>query len=88
MERGAFDPVFKSSTVARFRHLATFFGLIPRARLSVASKACDPCIAAQTACIVVANYRMRSLMTNLFHTASVHSNEKIPLFDFGIKYLA
>ena len=43
-----------SSTVARFRHFATVFGLIPNSRLSCASEACDRCIAALTANVVVA----------------------------------
>jgi hypothetical protein len=37
----AFDPVFRSSTVARLRHFATVLGLIPSSRLSVESEACD-----------------------------------------------
>jgi hypothetical protein len=36
------------------RHFATVFGLIPSSRLSVESEACDRCIAALTACVVVA----------------------------------
>jgi len=55
VERGAFGPVFRSSTVALFRHFATVLGLIPSSRLSVASEACDRCIAARTACVVVAH---------------------------------
>jgi hypothetical protein len=54
VERGSFGPVFRSSTVARFRHLATVFGLIPSSRLSCESEACDRCIAARTANVVVA----------------------------------
>ena len=33
---------------------ATVFGLIPSSRLNVVSEACDRCIAALTACVVVA----------------------------------
>lgn len=51
MERGALGPVFKSLTVAHFRHFATVFGFIPYLRLSVASGACDSCIAAPMACV-------------------------------------
>ena len=54
VERGSFGPVFRSSTVARLRHFATVLGLMPNSRLSVASEACDRCIAALTACVVVA----------------------------------
>jgi len=50
----AFGPVFISSTVALLRHLANVFRLIPNSRLSVASEACDHCIAAPTECVVVA----------------------------------
>ena len=45
---------FKSSTVVRLRHFATVLGLIPSSRLSVASDACDRCITALTACVIVA----------------------------------
>jgi hypothetical protein len=51
VDRGARGPVLRSSTVVRFRHLETVFGLIPSSRLSVASEACDRCIAALTACV-------------------------------------
>src|SRR5690606_19904652 len=54
VERGSVGPVFKSSTVARLRHFATVLGLMPYSRLSCASEACDRCIAARTACVVVA----------------------------------
>ena len=54
VDRGSFGPVFMSSTVARFRHLATVFGLMPSSRLSAESEACDRCIAALTANVVVA----------------------------------
>ena len=54
VERGSAGPVFLSSTVARFRHFATVLGLMPNSRLSCASEACDRCIAALTACVVVA----------------------------------
>jgi hypothetical protein len=53
-DRGSFGPVFRSSTVARFRHFATVLGLIPNSRLSSESDACDRCIAALTAYVVVA----------------------------------
>ena len=53
LERGSDGPVFISSTVARFRHFATVLGLISSSLLSVASEACDRCIAALTACVVV-----------------------------------
>jgi len=53
VERGSFGPVFMSSTVARLRHFATVLGLIPSSRLSCASEACDRCIAALTAGVVV-----------------------------------
>ncbi|CDG39710.1 hypothetical protein ASAP_1665 [Asaia bogorensis] len=36
------------------RHFATVFGLILNSSLSAASEACDRCIAARTACVVVA----------------------------------
>ena len=45
---------FISSTVARFRHLATVLGMMPSSLLSAESEACDRCIAALTACVVVA----------------------------------
>ena len=54
VERGSLGPVFTSSTVWRLRHLATVLGLIPSSRLSSAIKACDHCIAALTAYVVVA----------------------------------
>lgn len=54
VERGSVDPVFISSTVARFRHFATVLGLMPNSLLSCASEACDRCIAVLTACVVVA----------------------------------
>lgn len=54
VDRGSDGPVFISSTVARFRHFATVLGLIPNSRLSCANEACDRCIAALTACVVVA----------------------------------
>jgi hypothetical protein len=53
-ERGSFGTVLRSSTVARFRHFATAFGLMPDSRLSRVSEACDRCIAALTANVVVA----------------------------------
>jgi hypothetical protein len=40
----------RSSTVSRFRHFATVFGLIPSSRLNCAGEACDRCTAALTAC--------------------------------------
>ncbi|NUB45623.1 hypothetical protein GEU84_014580 [Fertoebacter nigrum] len=43
-----------SGTVARLRRFATVMGLIPRFRLSSACEACDRCVAALTACVVVA----------------------------------
>lgn len=46
--------VLRSSTVALLHHLATVLGLIPNSGLSVASEACDCCIVARTACVVVA----------------------------------
>jgi hypothetical protein len=54
VDRGSVGPVFRSSTVARLRHFATVLGLMPSSRLSCASEACDRCIAALTACVVVA----------------------------------
>jgi len=54
VERGSVGPVFISSAVARLRHFATVLGLMPNSRLSCESEACDRCIAAQTACVVVA----------------------------------
>lgn len=47
-------PVVRSSTVAHLRHFATVFGLITSSRLNVESEAYDRCIAALTACVVVA----------------------------------
>ncbi len=52
VERGSFGPVFRSSTVARFRHVGTVLGLMPSSRLNAASAAPDRCIAARTACVV------------------------------------
>ena len=40
VERGSVGPVFISSTVARFRHVATVLGLMPNALLSCESEAC------------------------------------------------
>jgi PAS domain S-box-containing protein len=54
VERGSVGPVFMSSTVVRFRHFATVLGLMPSSRLNCESEACDRCIAALTACVVVA----------------------------------
>ena len=54
VERGCFGPAFKSSTVVRLRHFATVLGLMPKALLSCASEACDLCIAALTAYVIVA----------------------------------
>ena len=54
VDLGSDGPVFMSSTVDRFRHFATVFGLMPSSRLSCASEACDRCIAALTANVVVA----------------------------------
>jgi hypothetical protein len=54
MDRGSVGQVFTSSTVDRFRHFATVFGSMPSSRLSCVSEACDCCIAALTACVVVA----------------------------------
>jgi hypothetical protein len=48
------DPVLRSSTVSRLRHFATVFGLMPSSRLSAAVEACDRCIAARMAYVVVA----------------------------------
>lgn len=54
VERGSFGPVLQSSTVDRLRHFATVLELIPNSRLACASEACDRCIPALTACVVVA----------------------------------
>lgn len=56
-ERGAFGPVFKSSTVTRFRSLGTVLRLPPSSRLTVAREACNRCIAARTTCVVAATPR-------------------------------
>jgi hypothetical protein len=53
-ERGSLGAVFMPSIVARLRHFATVFGLMPRSLLNCASDACDRCGAALTACVVVA----------------------------------
>lgn len=53
VEGVAFDPVFKSSTVARLHNFGTVFRLISSPRLSAEAEACDRCIAARTACAVV-----------------------------------
>ncbi len=50
VDRGSLDPVFISSIIARLRHFATAFGLMPSSRVSCESEACDRCIAALTAC--------------------------------------
>lgn len=53
-----FDPpdagTEQSSKVSRLRHLETVLTLIPSSRLNAALVACDRCIAALTACVVVA----------------------------------
>jgi hypothetical protein len=54
VDQGFFRLVFMSSTVARLRHFATVFGLMPNSRHNGASEACDHCIAGLTACVVVA----------------------------------
>ena len=54
VDRGSFGPVLRSSTVARFRHLATVFGLMLISWLNAESEAFDRCIAALTANVVVA----------------------------------
>jgi hypothetical protein len=41
VERGSFGPVFKFSTVARLRHVAPVFGVMPSSRRSAAGEACD-----------------------------------------------
>ncbi|EGG74766.1 hypothetical protein SXCC_04491 [Gluconacetobacter sp. SXCC-1] len=38
----------------RFRHFTTVFGLIPNSPLCAESEACDRCIAARMACVVMA----------------------------------
>jgi hypothetical protein len=54
VDRGSVGPVFISSTVARFRHFATVLGFMPSSLPSCASEACDGCVAALRACVVVA----------------------------------
>ncbi len=60
VERGSFRPVLRSSTVSRFRHLATDFGLIPIFLLSAEIEACDRCIAALTACVLYRQIALQS----------------------------
>jgi hypothetical protein len=47
-------PIGASTTKSRFRHFATVFALRPCRALSTAIEAFDRCIAALTACVVVA----------------------------------
>jgi hypothetical protein len=54
VDGGSADPVLISSIVARLRHFATVLGLVHSSRLNSAGEACDRCIAALTACVVVA----------------------------------
>ena len=53
-ERGSHGSVFMSSNVARLRNFSTVLWVKPKSRLRCASEACDRCIAALTACVVVA----------------------------------
>lgn len=41
VERRSFGPSGRSSTVARFRHFKTFFGMIPPLRPGSMAEACD-----------------------------------------------
>jgi hypothetical protein len=50
----SFGLVLKSSTVARVHHFAAIFGLMPNSTFNCASEACDRCIAALMANVVVA----------------------------------
>ena len=54
VERGAFGPMGTSLTKARLRHLATVLWFSPYCAASSLSGAFDRCIAARTACVVVA----------------------------------
>ena len=49
-----YGPVLRFSDVSRLRHLATVLTLMPSSRLSAAVVACDRCIVALMACVVVA----------------------------------
>ncbi len=88
-------PVFKSSTVARFRHFATVFGLMPSSRLNCASEACDhsghPSNRWRDGPRYCCSDGVRSRgapVTNLSHTASFHSQKRIAPSNHGIKHLA
>lgn len=54
VERTVLGPIGASWTKARFRHLATVFGLRPCCAANSFSGAFDRCIAARMACVVVA----------------------------------
>ncbi|MBM2295085.1 hypothetical protein JQX09_24510 [Sulfitobacter pseudonitzschiae] len=82
VERGSLAPVFKSSTVARFRHFATVFGLIASfAQLRERSLRSLYCSSD--------GVRGRGApVTNLSHNASFQACEKITPSNRGIKHLA
>ncbi len=95
VERGYVGPVFISSTVTRFRHFATVFGLMPSSRLSCASEACDHSGQPSNQWRADPHYccsdgvRGRGApVTNLSHSASFHSCERIAPSNRGIKHLA
>ncbi len=52
--RGSLGQVLRSSTVWRLLHFATVLALMPSSMLSGAIETYDRCIAALTACVVVA----------------------------------
>ena len=76
-----------------FAASATVFGLLPSYRLSSANEACDRCIAARAACAPLGECQHSPVgqrdpgapVTNLAHSASFHSIERIAPPRPGIK---
>lgn len=71
---GSFGPIFASSTVSRFRHLATVFTFIPISQLNAAVVASESSIVDLIACVAGAY---------LPHITSFHSNEWIAPSNMG-----
>jgi len=94
LERGSVGPVLVSSAVACFRRFATAFGVMPTSQLSCASTLTHPRTDGGQA------FDQRSLycspdderghsapVTNLSHSASFHSFERITPSNRGVKHL-
>jgi hypothetical protein len=93
VDRGSVGLVFISSTVARFRHFATVLGLMPSSRLSCASEACDHSghplnrwRAGPHYCNSDGVRGRGAPVTNLSHSASFQSSDRIAPSNRGIKH--